>query len=232
MDRLIGIIKKNLNFNTSNTLKESVYEAFRKSIISGEIPAGTRINEQECATLLHLSRTPIRYAMMKLKNEDLVTRIPKKGIIIKGISIKDAYEIYEIRKWLDTLASVKAMERMTDEELCEMKALVDEAYYYDEIGDIESVIKNFKKFNSFIYEKSDMIRLTAIVNQFQAYFKYFREISLYSDDRRKEAIEEHAMIYRGMKNKDISQITMITHEHLEHSQQFVISEMEKNKIEK
>lgn len=230
MEQIIEIVKANLDLNTSKTLKEAVYEAFRKSIVLGLIPAGTRINEKECAELLNLSRTPIRYAMSQLKNEDLVTREPKKGIVVKGISIKDAHEIYEIRKWLDTLAAIKAMERMSDAEFDEMKALIDQANHYDAQEDIEKVIDNFKQFNNFIYEKSDMNRLTAIVNELQAYFKYFREISLLSKNRRKEAIEEHAMIYRGMRNKDINQITLITHEHLEHSQQFVISEMEKNNI--
>ncbi|MBS4462388.1 MULTISPECIES: GntR family transcriptional regulator [unclassified Facklamia] len=230
MEQLIGIVKENLDLNTSKTLNEAVYEAFRKSIVLGLIPAGTRINEKECATLLNLSRTPIRYAMSQLKNEDLVTRVPKKGIIVKGISIRDALEIFEIRKWLDTLAAIKAMERMSDDDFEKMRSLIDEAHHYDEIEDIEKVIDNFKQFNNFIYEKSEMIRLTAIVNELQAYLKYFREISLLSDARRKEAIAEHEMIYRGMRNKDINQITLITHEHLAHSQQFVISEMEKNHI--
>lgn len=231
MRKVISIVKENLDFNSSKTLKESVYEAFRKSIVLGFIPAGTRINENECSELLNLSRTPIRYAMNQLTSENLVTRVPKIGIIVKGISIKDAHEIYEIRKWLDTLASIKAMERMTEEDFDDMKKIIDEAYYYDELEEIDKVIKNFKQFNDFIYRKSDMKRLTAIVNQFKAYFKYFREISLLSDKRRKEAIFEHSMIYRGMKNRDINQITLITHEHLQHSQEFVISEMEKNHIE-
>ncbi|MBF6626182.1 GntR family transcriptional regulator [Aerococcaceae bacterium zg-BR9] len=230
MEQLIEIVKENLNLNTSRTLNEAVYDAFRKSIVLGLIPAGTRINEKECATLLNLSRTPIRYAMSQLDSENLVTRVPKKGIIVNGISIRDALEIFEIRKWLDTLAAIKAMERMSDDEFDEMKAIVDEAYYYDENEEIKKVIKNFSEFNNFIYEKSNMIRLTAIVNQFQAYFKYFREISLLSTARRKEAIAEHAMIYRSMRNKDIDQITLITHEHLEHSQQFILSEMEKHHL--
>lgn len=230
MEQVIEVVKNNLELNTTKTLKEAVYEAFRKSIILGLIPAGTKINEKECAELLNLSRTPIRYAMNQLKNEDLVTHIPKKGIIIKGISIKDAHEIFEIRKWLDTLAAIKASERMNEDDFEAMKQLIDEAYHYDEQGDVEKVIENFKQFNNFIYEKSDMVRLTVIVNELQAYFKYFRVISLMRSNRRKKAIEEHSMIYRGMKNRDINQITLITHEHLERSEQFVISEMEKNNI--
>lgn len=230
MNYIIESFKENLDFNSSKTLKESVYQAFRKSIILGFIPAGTRINENECAEVLNLSRTPIRYAMNQLINEDLVTRLPKIGIVVKGISIKDANEIYEIRKWLDTLATISAMEKMTAKDFEELKHLIDQAYYYDKLNKIDKVIQNFKEFNDFIYKKSDMKRLTAIVNQFTTYFKYFRNISLLSNHRRKEAMDEHSMIYIEMKNKNINQLSSIIHKHLQHSQKFVISEMEKNGI--
>ncbi len=43
--------------------------------------------------------------MTQLVAEKLVEHVPKIGIVVKGISIKDAYEIYDIRKSLDTLAT-------------------------------------------------------------------------------------------------------------------------------
>lgn len=78
--------------------------------------AGSRINEKEFSDTLNISRTPIRYAMTQLVAEKLVEHVPKIGIVVKGISIKDAYEIYDIRKSLDTLATIKAMDLMTEED--------------------------------------------------------------------------------------------------------------------
>ena len=116
MSAIIQAVKKNLDITQNKPLKISLYEAFRKTIILGEIPAGTRINEKEFSTELNISRTPIRYALNELTKEHLVEHIPKIGVIVKGISIKDAHEIYEIRKSLDTLATINAMKLMSKED--------------------------------------------------------------------------------------------------------------------
>jgi len=193
-----------------------IYEAFKKTIILGDIPAGSRINEKEFSDTLNISRTPIRYAMTQLVAEKLVEHVPKIGIVVKGISIKDAYEIYDIRKSLDTLATIKAMDLMTEED-CE--------------DDVDGVLKNFSDFNAFIYEKSQMLRLKSIVLDLQAYLVYFRDIAIRSSRRRDAALAEHWLIYRGMRTNDTEQITLLTHEHLDHSLQFILAEMERRKID-
>lgn len=69
MSSIIDAVKKNLDFSQNKTLKILLYEAFRKTIILGEIPAGTRINEKEFSEILNISRTPIRYALKQLTTE-------------------------------------------------------------------------------------------------------------------------------------------------------------------
>lgn len=125
MSSIIDAVKKNLDFSQNKTLKILLYEAFRKTIILGEIPAGTRINEKEFSEILNISRTPIRYALKQLTTEKLVTYVPKIGVVVKGISTKDAHEIYDIRKSLDTLAAIKAMDQMTTDDFKKMKSAVD-----------------------------------------------------------------------------------------------------------
>lgn len=227
MNHIVQVIKNNLDLSKNIPLKLSLYEAFKKTIILREIPAGSRINEKEFALELNISRTPIRYALSELLKEQLVEHVPKKGIIIRGINKKDAVEIFEIRKALDTLAAVEAMNLMSEKDYTEMEQLLRLSETYSQQGDIQNVQKTFSQFNELIYNKSKMLRLKEIVTELQTYLIYFREISLASEERRDKAIEEHWLIYRGMKNKDKNQITLITHEHLDRSLQFILQEMEK-----
>ena len=132
---------KNLDLTQNKTLNVLIYEAFRKTIILGDIPAGTRINEKVFAEELNISRTPIRLAMKQLVNEKLVEHIPKAGIVVKGIRIKDAYEIYDIRKSLDTLATIKAMNQMTEADFQELQTLLEQGEQYNEADEIELVLK-------------------------------------------------------------------------------------------
>lgn len=228
MTSITQLVKNNLELSKNIPLKIALYEAFKKTIVLREIPAGTRINEKEFSTELNISRTPIRYALGVLEEEKLVEHIPNRGIIVKGISLQDAHEIFEIRKSLETLASTTAMNKMTKADFDEMKELLETCEGYLLEHEIDNVLKNFNDFNNLIYEKSQMLRLKEIVSELQAYLLYFRRISISSDDRRRKALDEHWMIYRGIKNKDYQQVTLITHEHLNHSLDFIIQEMEQD----
>lgn len=231
MKAVIAAIKQNLDLSQNEPLKISVYQALRKTIILGDIPAGKRINEKELSEELNISRTPIRFALQELVKEKLVTHVPRVGIVVKGISIKDAYEIFDIRKALDTLATIKAMDLMTSTDFEELRKLLERGNYYNETDQVDELLQNFSDFNSFIYEKSGMLRLKAIVIDLQAYLLYFRDISIRASARRSLALEEHWLIFRGMKNGDIEQVTLITQEHLDHSLHFILKEMERRQIE-
>lgn len=231
MNPIITAVKKNLDLTENKPLKVAVYEAFRKTIILGDIPAGERINEKEFSDELNISRTPIRIAMKSLVEEQLVQHVPRVGIVVKGIGIKDAYEIYEIRKSLDTLATIKAMKLMTKEDFQELKELLERGEHYNQTDQVDLLLQNFSDFNSFIYEKSQMPRLRAIVLDLQTYLVYFRDIAIRASARRSIALEEHWLIYRGMCTNNTEQITLITHEHLNHSLEFIVKEMENRKID-
>ncbi|MGH2312755.1 GntR family transcriptional regulator [Streptococcus uberis] len=226
MNSITQIVKNHLELSQNVPLKIALYHAFKKTIVLREIPAGTRINEKEFSSELNISRTPIRYALGVLEEEKLVEHIPNRGIIVKGVSLQDALEIFEIRKALETLASTTAMNLMTKEDFEEMRQLLETCECYLKNQEIDKVLANFNDFNNLIYEKSQMLRLKEIVSELQAYLLYFRRISISSDDRRRKALDEHWLIYRGMKNKDYQQVTLITHEHLNHSLEFIIQEME------
>ncbi|MFQ7234361.1 MAG: GntR family transcriptional regulator [Enterococcus hulanensis] len=231
MKTIVEHVRKNLDFTQNKPLKLLIYEAFKKTIVLGDIPAGSRINENEFADVLNISRTPIRFAMSLLVEEQLVEHVPRVGIVVKGISTKDAHEIYEIRKSLDTLATIEAMNRMTEEDFNELKKLLE---YGDELNKedkVDQVLQNFSDFNAFIYEKSQMFRLKSIVLNLQAYLLYFRDIAIRSSDRRDRALEEHWLIYRGMKTKIEEQIQLLTHEHLDQSLKFILAEMERHQID-
>ena len=76
-----------------------------------------------------------------------------------------------------------------------------------------------------------MPRLKSIVLELQAYLVYFRDIAIRSTKRRDKALEEHWLIFSRDENKNVEQITLITHEHLDRSLQFILAEMERRQID-
>ncbi|MGX7394332.1 GntR family transcriptional regulator [Carnobacterium mobile] len=224
-------IREIINFTDISQFKplnEIVFDGIRKAIITGRIPVGQRIKEKEFAERMNISRTPIREALHRLEKEGLVEYIPKFGTIVKRITIEDAKEIYQIRQALDVVATINAMTRMTKEQFDELKQLLVKTEEVNKKNqDVEEVIRLFSIFNEKIYQFSDMPRLTSIVTKLREYLMRFRDISLTEEGRRKKALNEHWMIYRGMYNKDEEQIKLIINEHLSYSEKFILAEMEK-----
>lgn len=223
MHEYLGRLVQIINLSQNKPLNDIIYEGLRKAIIQGIIPVGERLNEMVYSDYMNISRTPIRNAIKLLTEEGLLEYIPKYGVVVKRVTVEDAEEIYQIRVALELIATIAAMERMTEENHLEMQELLKKTELANERGDVQQVIKYSSEFNSIIYRFSRMQRLEAVVSKMQEYVIRFRNISLYDDDRRARVLQEHEIIYRGLQSKDKELLTLIVTEHIGRSKEFVIN---------
>lgn len=213
------------NFNQSKPIREIVYEGLRKTIISGIIPVGERIVEKEYAERLNISRTPVREAIRRLEEEELVENIPRVGVVVKRISAEDVIEIYKIRHYLEVLAAINAMENITKEEMKELEELLDLTEQKNNEGDVKEVIRLFGEFNTLIYKASRMKRLASMISELNEYIQKFRDISVTDNERREKALVEHREILKAIAEKNTVDIDSIIKKHLDVSLEVVYSTM-------
>lgn len=90
------------------TLGESAHERLRTMILSGELPAGARLQEKSLAERLGVSRTPVREAVARLSSEGLVTRQAGGGLTVNRLSINEVMEILHVRRLLECEAARQA----------------------------------------------------------------------------------------------------------------------------
>jgi len=79
------------------SLKLQAYNAIKKKIVSCEYAPNTLLNEELLREELHVSRTPIRDALSRLEQDGMITILPKKGIMVSGMSINDINMVFEVR---------------------------------------------------------------------------------------------------------------------------------------
>lgn len=214
-----------LDMSKNAPLKDVIFSAFKEAIALGRIPAGTPINEKQLSTALHISRTPIRAALDQLAAERLVERKPGSGVIVRGISRRDADEVFEIRSVLEVLATTKAARNMTESDYEELRALLEHGQRCNANNDVDGVIQNMDDFNQFIYAKADSPRLHSIIVPLQAYSRYFRNVSIRPEVRRNKALEEHWGIYLAMRFGPEKKIEQVVRDHIRNSYGFVSGEM-------
>ena len=73
----------------SKPIRENAYETLKHAIITGELPAGSRIVETEYAERMHISRTPLREALRKLERDGLVEYMLRRGVVVRAFTIAD-----------------------------------------------------------------------------------------------------------------------------------------------
>lgn len=78
-----------------------VYAATKELILNGELPAGSLISEGEIAERVHVSRTPVREAFLRLQAEELLALHPKRGAVVVPVPPGEAADVLELRQALE-----------------------------------------------------------------------------------------------------------------------------------
>jgi len=131
----------------SETLSENVFRRIQAAIVKGEIAPGSKISEPELARTYGISRGPLREAIHRLEGQRLLVRVPHVGARVVSLSHAELIELYEIRESLEGMACRLAAERMSDEDIAELRQVLetherDEAFqagvgYYQQEGDFD-----------------------------------------------------------------------------------------------
>ena len=93
------------------SLVDAAYEAVRERILDNVYPPGHQALEQALAEELGISRTPLREAMIRLRNEGLLEIVPRHGVRVLPLSATDMKEIYETLTALESMAAELAARR-------------------------------------------------------------------------------------------------------------------------
>ncbi|HAA47289.1 MAG TPA: hypothetical protein DCE03_02200, partial [Synergistaceae bacterium] len=119
----MDVILKPLPEESYMPVRMVVYETLREAIFRKELKPGDKLVENDLAEKLDVSRTPVREALRMLESEGLIERNPRKGLFVKGFTAEDVMEIYSIRQALEALAIRICCQRITEDEVAELKDL-------------------------------------------------------------------------------------------------------------
>lgn len=107
------------------SLKDYVYNYISGKINDGSLKPEDKINEQQIADALSISRTPIREALIQLASDGYLENMPRRGFRVKLLDVNKAKELYEIIGMLDGRIAFITADIITDEQLRNMRFLAD-----------------------------------------------------------------------------------------------------------
>ncbi|WP_245953597.1 GntR family transcriptional regulator [Arthrobacter silvisoli] len=94
-----------LNGRDDEARAEQVYQLVLEGIVAGEYAQGTRLRERELSELYSVSRIPVREAIQRLEQDGFVETFPRRGAVVRRLSLSDVNDLFDVRLCLETFAA-------------------------------------------------------------------------------------------------------------------------------
>jgi DNA-binding GntR family transcriptional regulator len=201
-----------LELSAVRTAHREVADRLRAAILSGAMPAGTRLVQAELAASLRLSVTPVREALRELENQGLVDFDAFRGATVHAVSLRELEEVYALRRALIPLAVQERVATITDDELDQAEAIVKRMSLRS--PDAQWVDDN-REFHRILDGTSAQPHLRAFLRQLADMSALYVGVSVSNDpERRRRARDDHRSLIAAYRARNPDVVIAITLSHI------------------
>lgn len=195
-----------------DTLPMQVLNKLMDWIMDGKLKMGEKLNTEELARQLGVSRMPIREALKSLEKMGLAESIPYVGVKLVSLEQEDVLQIYLMRQLLEPLAAGEACKKITEEQIHELEEIHKEYIPIVEADEIDAkklYLQN-RKFHFAIYSISEMDRVCAMIKSLWDTLSFFKLIYgrdvIKNTNGAKNMIAEHQGYIDALKDRDAERL--------------------------
>ena len=185
----------------ATSIAEAVFNTIEQDILDGKLKNGEILTELKLCELLSVSRTPVREALKRLRQEKLIVE-SGKGAVVVGITEKDIDDIYNIRMRLEGLAAAMCCENITPAVITEMRNTLELQEFYILKGNMENLRNLDTEFHQKIYNYCGSRVLSSILSDLHRKVRHYRLTSMKNKSRADEVIAEHRAILEAIAHGD------------------------------
>ena len=145
--------------------KEEAYEKLRVRIITNRVAPGEILKEKDLMAQLAIGRSPLREILFRLQEENLIKPLPRLGYMVTTLDIFEVRELVELRRELEGYAGYLAAQRITVEQLEELRIMMHEAETETaETKDVSNITEYFDtRFHSLLYQAAGNQKLVKVL---------------------------------------------------------------------
>jgi DNA-binding GntR family transcriptional regulator len=173
------------------SLKEQVYEYLREQMRHGGILPGSAIDMEETSKKLGVSKTPLRDALLQLEMEDFVTILPRRMVVVNALTEQDIRNYYEIIGALESMALLKAFDRMKPSDIDGMEALNEGMKKAVAAGDFDAYYDKNLAFHATFLNLCGNASLVKIVNNLKKRLYDFPRVKGFVKEWEEASVGEH-----------------------------------------
>jgi DNA-binding GntR family transcriptional regulator len=209
--------------------RDDTYARLRELILT-EYSPGQPLSEQELATLMGVSRTPIREALFRLEKDGLITMVPRRGPFVAALTVKDIHELFEVREALELYAVKRAVEHLNLRELDRIQ--LEASRIYSHLArDLTSEEKYkalsgvFDELHRVILAARDNKRFIALLETVKGTWHFARKVLTrrITQEDVERTYEEHTQILEALRRRNPLEAEQAMQVHLENSRKRVLA---------
>lgn len=182
-----------------HSLSVAIQQEIEQLMLSGELRAGSRINEKQIAEKLGVSRAPVREATRALEQAGLVEIIRNRGVFVRNVSLKDVIAIFDIRVALARIAASEAARRATAASVQVLASLIRQM---DATNSADEYLPLNIEFHRQIFVMSDNPRLAQLDTSLSKELRLYRLRGLRSAGSMQASNAEHRAILDALAERN------------------------------
>ncbi|MGQ4273777.1 GntR family transcriptional regulator [Terrihabitans sp. B22-R8] len=197
--------------------KDAVLQLLKAAIIDGRLPPGEKLDQNEIAAQLGVSRMPVREALKQLEAEGFVTVYPYRGVEVSRLEPAEIVEMFGIRIALETLAVGRAVSGLKASHLSRMRKILStmDGLVADP-GEGDPWMGLNHEFHSIVNEASGWPRLVESIDQFRGNVE--RYVRCYLAFRGREQSQcEHWELLQACEKRDPAAAQDVIRRHLDNT---------------
>ena len=176
------------------SIQTLVYEELKKNILSMKLEPGQTMSTQEIATRLHVSRTPVREAFLRLQSEGLVEMIPQRETMVSRIDIRRVDQEKFIRECLELGVIDMFLERRDQESVRQMQAFIGEQKQCAKAGDYVGFLEADDRFHKVLFDVAGQQMAWETITSRNGHYNRLRILYVQTEHEADSSIRQHTEI--------------------------------------
>ena len=203
--------------DAQQTLAEQIFERLTQAILQGELPPGSKISEPALAQRYGVSRGPLREALHRLQERQLITRSANFGSRVVEATPGMLANLFAVREALEGVAAREAARNMTEQEMADLRQAVDR--HEAELASLQAGRHNAlgsadQDFHFRIAQASGNPTLIALLcDQLYPLLRLYRS-RRDSPELRAHALVEHRRILSAIEERDTEVAELLMRRHV------------------
>ncbi len=207
--------------DASPSLRDVAYEAIKHRIITCVFKPGDYLNEASVSNAIGIGRTPVHLAIDRLTQDGLLEVIPRKGVIVKPVSLEEVMQIIEVRRLNESYSVRLAAERADKVDLATLSDILHRADAWTEVRNIEQMMLLDREFHMALARTARNAVLAHILQNLHERSLRFWFISLTHSEHHREVQQEHRVIYEAIQRHDSDAAAKAITDHIDSFRQTV-----------